>query len=114
MICCDVNNQVVMLSVSGEIFSRVIYHVVRADWAGLVEIACAANAYYFRAEYLGKLHRKRTHTTGCAVDQNLLTSLNLPVVAKGLQCGHRRYWDGCCLLEGDVSRLQQQCLFASA
>src|SRR5438876_7833014 len=113
MICRDVNNKVISLPVSGEVFSRVINDVVCADSARHVQIPRAAHAGHFSAERFGKLHRKRTHTTRCAVNQDLLPGPNLPFVAKSLQSGHRRYRDGCCRLKRDIGRFQQQRPFSN-
>jgi len=44
----------------------------------------------FSPKRFGDLHGKSSHTTRGAINQNLLTVLNVPFVAQTLQGGHRR------------------------
>jgi hypothetical protein len=57
-----------LLVVPGEILFCVVNDVVCANAPCRVQIARAANSGDFSTEHFGKLHRERTHTTGCAVD----------------------------------------------
>src|SRR5439155_14351538 len=64
---------------------------------------------HIRAVLFRDLHRERTHTSGCAVNQDLPPRLNLSFVAKTLQRSDARYVDRSCLFKSDVSRFQCDC-----
>src|SRR3990172_2795245 len=113
MVCHSIKNQVITLSVFGEIFLRVINDLVCANRAHHVQIPRAAHASDFSLERFGNLHRKRTHTTGRTINQNLLPRLNLSFIAKTLQGGECRYRDGCCFLKRYIGWFQRQCIFTS-
>ena len=56
---------------------------------------------------LGDLDREGADAAGGAVDQHLLPGLDLSVVAKALECGHRRHRNRGRFLERQVRRLQR-------
>jgi len=58
-------NQVILLSITGEIFSRVIDDLICTNRAHHVQIPGAAYARHFSAEGFGNLHGKRPDATGC-------------------------------------------------
>jgi hypothetical protein len=64
--------------------------MVCTDRAHQVQIAGTAYACDFSLERFGDLHCKRTHTTGCAIDQNLLPRLDLSLIAQTLQSSECR------------------------
>src|SRR6266852_2693844 len=66
---------------------------------------------YICAEGLGDLHSERTDTSRRAVNQNLLSWLNLSLVAKTLQCSDCRNRYRRRLLKGQVRRFQHHCSF---
>ena len=70
-------------------------------------ISRAADAGHICAERLGDLHRERAHASRRAVDQDLLSRLDLALVAQTLQGGDRRDGNGGRLLKGDVGRFQR-------
>ena len=74
----------------GEILLRVVDDSIRADGANHLHISRAANAGHICAEGFGDLHCEGAHTSGGAVDQDLLAGLYLSLVAKALQCGEGR------------------------
>src|SRR5207302_11110863 len=71
-------------------------------------------ARHVRAERLGYLHGERAHAPRRAIYQDLLPRLNLPLVAKALQCGQSRDRYGSPLLERHVVRLDGQPRLGSA
>src|SRR5882762_6657522 len=109
-----VENQVVTLAALGEILLSVINDLIRTDGSDHFHIPRTAYACDFRAERLSDLHSERAHASRCAVNQGLLSRLDVPLVAKTLQCGESRYRYGGCLLEGHVIRLHHQCRLGSA
>ena len=54
--------------------------------------------------------RQTCPTSRRPVDQDLLPWLNLPLVAKPLQCGERRHRDGRRLLQRQVGRFRRDCV----
>src|SRR6059058_2680351 len=96
-----VENQIVSLVVTLPAFSEILPSIVKdllcADRSHHVHILCAAYAGHICAERLGDLHSERTHASRRTVNQDLLTRLNLSLVAqaaytqaaqtKTLQCG---------------------------
>src|SRR5207253_2311429 len=83
-------DDVVPLPAVGEILLCVIDDMVRADRADQVHIPGAAHAGYLGAEYLRDLHGEGPHTSRSAIDQDLLSRLDLCLIAKALQRGERR------------------------
>lgn len=78
-----------MLPILGEIFPSVIDDVVRPNRARRIQIARTAHGSDFGSIGFGDLHCKRAHPTGGPLDQNLLSRLNLPLIAQALQGGDR-------------------------
>src|SRR5712692_5490164 len=105
MISDSIKNQVITLSAFGEIFLRVINHMICANLAHHVQIPGAAHTGDFSTERFGNLNSKSTNATRCPMDQNLLPLLNLSSVAKTLQSRECRYRDGCGRLKRKVGRL---------
>src|SRR5882724_10088941 len=109
-----VENQVVTPVTLGEILLSLISDLIRADGSDHFHIPRTAYAGDFRAERLSDLHSEGTDASRRTVNQGLLSRLDVPVVAKTLQCGESRYRYGGCLLEGHVIRLHDQCRPGSA
>ena len=86
---------------------RVVDDVVGAERAHQLDVARAAHAGDFGAVVLGDLHGERADAAGRAVDQHLLSRLDLALVAQALQCGDRRDRHGRSLLERHVGGLQR-------
>ncbi len=84
-------DQVVTLSLPGEIFSGVVDHMVSPQGAGLLHIARAAHGSHLGAEGFGDLHGEGPHPAGCAVDQHLLPRPYLTFIAQTLQGGDARH-----------------------
>jgi hypothetical protein len=84
MIPGGVENEVVTPPAPGEIFSRVIDDMIRADRPDHVHIPRAAHAGYVCAERLRDLDSERADASGRTVDQYLLPRLNVPFVSKRL------------------------------
>src|SRR6266850_6071038 len=106
--------EVILLPAFGEILLGVIDDLVCAKRARQVQIPRAADACHFSPVRFGKLQRKRADATRRAVDQYLLSRLNLSSVAKGLEGGDRRHRYGRRLLERHVGRFQRQLFLARA
>ena len=79
--------------------------MVRADRSDRVDVSRAADPGHFCSKPLGKLHGKRAHAPRCAVDQDPLSRLNLPLVPKTLERRDRRDGYGRRLLERDAGGL---------
>ena len=69
----DGKNQIIVLTIPGEIFPSVIDHMVRSDRAHHLKIPCAAHACYLSPKRFSDLHRKCADATRCTIDQNLVT-----------------------------------------
>src|SRR5579863_10030724 len=111
MISISSKNQVILLPIAGEIFLRVINHMVCTNRAHYVQIPRAAHGGDFSPGRFGNLHCKYTYTTRCTINQNLLPFLNLPFVAKALQGDNCRLRYGCCFLKRYSGRFQDHCIF---
>src|SRR5208282_2157689 len=109
-----VEKQIVTLRTSGEILPGVIDDLIRAEGSNHVHIPRTAYAGNIRAERLGNLHSERAYAARRTVDQDLLTRLKLPFVAKSLQCGECRYRRRSRLLKRHVVRLYDQRRLGSA
>src|ERR1700733_14198342 len=107
MIAVRTKNQIVALSTSGEIFTRVIDDVVCANRSCGVHISCAAHGRNFRPERFGNLHRECTYTTRRAVNQNFLALLDSSFVTESLEGSKSRHGQSCCVLERYVGWLQR-------
>ena len=93
-------NQVVLLSILGEIFFCIVNHMISANRTRLVHIPGAANGCDLSAECFGNLHRIRPYTTRCALNQNFLPWLNLSLIAHALQGSDSRHGYRRSLLKG--------------
>src|SRR6266480_1416979 len=111
MISVHSKNQVILLPISGEIILRVINDMVCTNRAHYVQIPRAAYGGDFSPKRFGNLHRKRTDTTRCTINQNLLPLLNVSFIAKALQGDECRLRYGCCFLKRYIGRFQDQCIF---
>src|SRR4029077_18333285 len=90
MVPDKVINQIVSLIGLGEIFFRVVDHVICPDRADHLEISRATHAGHLRPTRFRYLHRKGANTSRRAIDQDLLASLNFSSIAKTLQSGDGR------------------------
>src|ERR1700739_1040063 len=81
----QIENNLVALAAGREILTGVVNHLLCADSAHKIHVACAANARDLSAHPLGNLHRKYAHAPRRAVNQDCLPRLNLPFVSKGLE-----------------------------
>src|SRR5271165_731235 len=100
-----IEEQVVALCTFREILLRVIDDPICTDGPDHVEIPGAAYAGHIRAERLGNLHSECTYTSRSTVNQDLLTCLDVSLIAKTLQCGIGGHGYGSCLLKCHVSWL---------
>ena len=108
MVAHVVEDEVVSRPTSGEVFLGVVDDVVGPDRADHLHVLRAADAGHLGTERLGDLHGVRADTTGCPIDQDLLSGLDLAVVAKKLEGGSRGYADSCGLLEAESGRLRHE------
>src|SRR5947207_1532661 len=105
MVANEIEDQVVTLIGLRKIFFSVIDHVIGADGANKIDIPRATDTCYFGAKRFRYLHRESANASGSAVDQYLLSCLNLSFVAKTLQSGDCRDRNGSRFFECDVSGL---------
>ena len=110
----DIEYQVVPLSTSREVLSRVVDHLVRAGRSDRVDVLRAADAGHVRSERLGDLYGERADASRRAVDEDLLPWSDLPLVAKSLQGGEPRHRYRRRLLEREVGRLRRELVLGSA
>src|SRR5437660_10069747 len=103
-----VEDEVEAVPVSGEVFTCVIDDMVSADRPAHLHVPRAAHAGHFGAKRFGDLHGERTDAARGTVDQDLLTWLDLALVAKQLESSGCRYADGRGLLEREVGRLRNE------
>src|SRR5438067_1480550 len=96
-----------MLGACGEVLPRVVDDVIRAESANHVDVLGAAYAGHFRTERLGDLHGEGTDTPRGAVDQDLLSGVNVSLVAQSLQRGDGRDRHRSRLLESHTGRFQR-------
>src|SRR5215470_10705851 len=108
-----VQNQVVMLPISGEVLVSVINNPIRTKRSHHIQIPCTAYTGDIRAKGFGDLHSEGTHTSGRAVNQYLVSRLNVSLVAEALERGESRHWYGSRLLECHISGLCDQCRLGS-
>src|SRR5215471_4492656 len=108
MIAHAVENLVITLPAASEILLRVVNDVICAERSDHLYISHTAHAGYFGAKRLGDLHSERTHASGGAVDKNPLPRLNLPLIAKALQCSECGKGGRSRLFKRHVVRLQGQ------
>src|SRR5688572_24743343 len=94
MISINSENQIIPQTISREIFLRVINDTVCAKRAHHFQISRATHGGDFSSERFGDLHRKGPYTARRALNQDLLSGLNLSVIAQTLQRGERRYRHG--------------------
>src|SRR2546423_1005626 len=100
-----VEDEVVAFLTLGEVLPGVVDDMVSADRSDHVDVLRAAHACHLGTERFGDLHRERSEASRRAVDQNLVTWLDLPLVAKQLQCRGCGDPDRGCLLEREAGRL---------
>src|SRR6266851_6859012 len=92
----------------------VLFWCLRANGPDHVDVLRAANAGHLGAECLGDLNRKRSEASRRSVDQDLLTCVDLSLIAKQLEscgCGHS---DGRGSLEREVGGLHEELILPSA
>src|SRR6202142_3363909 len=104
-------DQIVALPIFREIFARVINHMVCAKRTRRVQFPRAARGCDFRSKRFGNLYRKCAHAARCAVHQNLVALLDVPLVTQRLKGADCRHWYGRCILERQVGRLRHQFIF---
>src|SRR6266404_8399834 len=107
-----IEDHVVTLVALGEIFIRVINDVIGADGSDKIDIPCAANSRDLCAKRFGDLHGECSYTSGRAVDQDLLSGLNLSL-AQALQRSKSGERDRSRLLKRHVRWLHDQGSFGS-
>src|SRR5215469_7315533 len=90
MIRDEIENQIPALPTFSEILLGVINDPISTDGSHHVHISCTAHAGNLCAEGFGDLDRECTHASRRPINQDLLPRLDLPLVAKPLQCGECR------------------------
>ena len=109
----SVEYEVVVVHPVREVVACVVDGVGRADRSDQVRLRRAAHAGDFRSERLGQLHRKCSHASRLADDQDLLPRLSRSHVAKTLEGGDSGGGHGRSLLKGKVCRLRRKPVLSS-
>src|SRR5437667_4329239 len=105
MVPGNVEDQVILLPISGEVLAGVIDDPVGAKRPDHVHVPRAAHRSHVRSERLGDLHGERTHASRRTVNQDLLPRPNVSLVTKALKGGDCRHRYCGRLLERQVGRL---------
>jgi hypothetical protein len=100
--------QIILLSISSEIFLGVINDMVCAERTHKVLHARVIHPGNLSPIQFGKLHCKRTGATAGPTDQHLLPRLDLSFTANPLQGYHCRLRDGSYFLECHTRWFQRQ------
>ena len=103
-----VENQVVLLSIIGEVLPFIVDDVVEADGSHHVELGSAINSGRLGPVQFGDLDTQGADTSTRSVDQQLLPLLNLPAVDEALHRQHRGMREGCRLLESHLGGFARQ------
>src|SRR5262245_15321369 len=114
MISVSGDDQIVTLSILGEVFFRVINDAIGANRARDVQVPRTAYGGHLSAKGFGNLYCERTHAAARAVDENCLSRLNLSVIANTLKSRQSGNRDGSCSLERYVRRFRRQVIFRGA
>src|SRR5262249_16677238 len=109
-----VEQDVVLLSASREVFLRVVEDSNRAQGPDHLDVARAADAGHFGPDGSRDLHGEGADTPGRPVDQDLLSGLDPSLVAEGLQGGEGGGRRSGRLLERQFRGLDRQERFAGA
>src|SRR3954468_7722465 len=109
----QIEHHVVTLRALGEVLARVVDDLVRAKRTNHLDVPRAADAGHARSERLRDLHGERANATRCAVDQDVMPRLNLPLIANGGECGERRVSDRGRLFEREIGWLRQEVVLCS-
>src|SRR5438445_6978566 len=88
--------------------------MVSADRADHLHVPRATRAGHLGAERFGDLHGECTDAARGTVDQDLLTWLDLALVAKQLESGGCRHADGPVLLEAEACRIRTEVVRSSS
>src|SRR4030088_340083 len=99
-----VENYIVTFRAFSEILFRIIDDTIRAERSHKIDISRTADTGHIRTERLGDLHCECSHSSRSAIDQDLLTGLNLSLVATRLQSCDARDVNRSRLFKSDVSR----------
>src|SRR5215469_6440101 len=93
MVSDTVENCVIPLQLPGEILLRVIDNPIRTQGPNHVDIPSATDRGHVSAEPLRDLHRECAYSSRRAVDENLVSRLEVRFIAKTLQgrIGCHRY-----------------------
>src|SRR2546428_513857 len=108
---CKVDEEVVALSASCEVFLGIINRVVGTQFADDVDILCARHSRDFGSKRLGNLNRERSYSTTGAVDQYFLSGLYMPMVTDSLECSETCDADGGRLFKRTVPWLEGYSVF---
>src|SRR5215210_7060236 len=109
----NIKNQIVLFSISGEVFSGVIDYMVRAKRAHEVQLAGVIHPSHLSPVQFGKLNCKCTGAAAGAINQNLLPRLDPSFIPNPLQGDHCRLRDGRYFLERHTGRFERQGTFTS-
>src|SRR5262249_45836091 len=89
------------------IFLGIIDHLVGAERAHQLDVSAAADTGHIGPECLRNLDRESSDATGRTVDQDLLPSLDLPLIAQSLKGSYPRNRDGSSFFKTKVSGLHR-------
>src|ERR1700735_2458092 len=107
MIAVSSKNQIVALSTSREIFSRVINHMVCANRLRGFRIPGTTHSRDFRPERFGDLDGECAYTTGRSINQDFLALLDSSFITESLEGSKSRHRYSRCALKRYVGWLQR-------
>src|SRR5262249_5784770 len=108
MVRNEIENQIPALPTLSEILLGIINDPISTDGSHHVHISCTAYGGNLCAEGFCDLNRECTHASRRSINQDLLPRLDLPLVAKPLQCGECRNSYRARLLKRHAIRLHSQ------
>jgi|SRR5215210_1570939 len=107
----NIKYQIILFPILGEVFLGVINDMVCSNRAHKVQLVGVIHPSHLSPVYFGKLHCNRTGTTTGAIDQNLLSWLDLSLIANPLQGDHCRLRDSRYFLKCHTGWFQCQPVF---
>src|SRR5215212_1831074 len=107
----DIKYQIILFPILGEVFLGVINDMVCAKRAHEVQLAGVIHPSHLGPIQFGKLNCNRTGTTTGAINQNLLSWLDLSFIANPLEGNNGRLRDGRCFFECHPGWFQCQPVF---
>ena len=110
----DSDDPVEVAIAGGDILDRIIDYFACSQAAYEFGIACAADSGHVCAKIRSQLDGICTDTTSRAIDENVHSRLDIPLVAQGLQGCYSGHRDCGGELVGNGGRFQDQCILSNS